>query len=316
MILFNHIAGAGKAPRRLSGGNSGFTLIELLVVIAIIAILAALLLPALTKAKQQAQSIKCMSNSRQIMIGWRMYADDNGDLLPPNDYPYLTQYYLNGNDYEMKNWVVGTMAQAIDVKEGQYELTCTNTCLSYYVPNYLVYQCPADQYNDPNAAGLVHPRSYSMNSAVGTTWNQFYANGTPGIGAAVEGGWLTGASYVNGQSIYKTYGKTSDFTKPGPANTWVIMDENSYSINDGSLAISAVAAPGETYLIDYPSGNHNTAAGIAFADGHSLIHKWVDRRTYSPQGVIQAGRGSTSSTTQSPDNQDCFWLAPLTSALP
>ena len=59
-------------------------------VIAIIAILAALLLPALAKAKQKAQAMGCMSNTRQLMLCWKIYADDNGDLLAPNDYPYTT----------------------------------------------------------------------------------------------------------------------------------------------------------------------------------------------------------------------------------
>jgi prepilin-type N-terminal cleavage/methylation domain-containing protein len=315
MIIQLHPCGAVE-PSRSRPRVRAFTLIELLVVIAIIAILAALLLPALAKAKQQAQSVQCMSNARQIMIGWRMYADDNGDLLPPNDYPYEKPYYTSSSDWPyMKNWVVGTMAVGIDARTSS-ELTCSNTALSYYVPNAQVYHCPADQYVDPNSGG-VHVRSYSMNSAVGTTWWANHDNGTPGIGAPVEGGWLTGVNYVNGQSIYLTYGKTSSFTKPGPAQTWVIMDENPFSINDGSLAVSAAAAPGATYLIDWPSGNHNAAAGMAFADGHALIHKWLDPRTYTPQGVIQAGEGSTQSTKEQPtDNQDCFYLAPITSALP
>jgi prepilin-type processing-associated H-X9-DG protein len=92
------------------------------------------------------------------------------------------------------------------------------------------------------------------------------------------------------------------------------MDENPYSINDGSLAISAAASPGATYLIDFPAGNHNQAAGISFVDGHSIIHKWTDSRTYTPQGILQPGMGSTTATRQSPDDQDCFYLARITSA--
>src|SRR5207245_649618 len=63
-------------------GKAGFTLIELLVVIAIIAILAAMLLPALARSKAKAQGVLCMSNHRQLMLAWRMYADDNQDRIP------------------------------------------------------------------------------------------------------------------------------------------------------------------------------------------------------------------------------------------
>jgi prepilin-type N-terminal cleavage/methylation domain-containing protein len=314
---------AGQKNERWTGG---FTLIELLVVIAIIAILAALLLPALSQAKQRAQATGCMSNSKQIMTGWRLYTDDNNDILPPNDYPYLTTYATAGvtAQAKMKNWVVGTMAQPADSKDlpnniGKSELLDPNTVLSPYIPSRSIWHCLADNYIDP-ASKDVHVRSYSMNSAVGTIFNSSQAMGggdARPVGAPVLGGWLLGSAYNTSQLSYYCYGTGSSFTYPGPSDTFVIADENPYTINDGSMAIPAVALPGQTYLVDYPSGNHGASAGLAFADGHSIVHRWQDPRTYNPllaDPTLQPGRGSQSSTKQSPDDQDCFYLAGIASA--
>ena len=303
---------------------SGFTLIELLVVIAIIAILAAMLLPALTLAKQKAFSISCMSNTKQILLGWKIYADDNNDFLAPNDSPYLTAYYGNTAAVQanMKNWIVGTMAKGVDAGDAPYtsggvsELVDPNSVLAPYVPSRAVYHCPSDNYVDTYAGNRVHVRSYSMNSAVGTIFGSSTARGGSDprpVGAAVGGGWLLGASYNGNQTTYLTYGKTSAFTRPGPSDTWVIMDENPRTINDGSFAVSAAVGPGVTYLIDYPTGLHGGSGGLAFADGHSVVHKWKSKGTYSP---VLSGQGNIlqGPSLQKPDNVDCFYLAPLTSA--
>jgi prepilin-type processing-associated H-X9-DG protein len=297
------------------------------VVIVTVAVLAMVLLPALAGTKPNSQSFQCVENERQLVLGWQMYAEDNNDLLAPNDYPYTTAYASPPNPIstqpKMKNWVVGTMAMSFDAGDlpalnGKSELLDPNTLLSPYVTNRAVYHCPADNYVDNNAGNHIHVRSYSMNSAVGTLfWSSSSGNGgptAPPAGTPVGGGWLGGASYNDKQTAWRTYSKMSSFTQPGPANTFVITDENPYSINDGSIAFPAAATPGNTSLVDFPSANHNGAAGISFADGHVLVHKWQDARTCFPDSIILPGRGSSISTKQAPDNPDCFYLASITSA--
>jgi prepilin-type N-terminal cleavage/methylation domain-containing protein len=305
----------GHLVSKFEGSAKGFTLVELLAVLAVIAVLALMLLPAIAGTKPNSQAFRCLSNQKQITLAWLMYAEDNRDILPPNDYPFTTEYFTQnaGTKARLKDWVVGTMAQPIDSAKSS-EFTDPNSLLSGYVTNPVVYRCPADNYIDPYSH-MLHARSYSMNSAVGSVWNTFYANGSPAIGSPVLGGWLPGTAYNGNQTTWLTYGKTSSFTRPGPASTFLLMDENPYFINDGSIAIPAAAAPGATYIIDFPAGNHDGGACISFADGHAIVHKWLDLRTVDPQSLVQSGQGGASSTLQTPDNPDCFYLAPITSAL-
>ncbi len=128
-------------PQKADSRNGGFTLIELLVVIAIIAILAALLLPALGRAKQKAYGVQCMSNTRQIMLAWRMYSDDNHDLLPPNDFPWKPQTARKG---AVKNWVFGSMLVPLDQNSWQILVDPNLTLLALYNTHYATYKCPAD----------------------------------------------------------------------------------------------------------------------------------------------------------------------------
>jgi prepilin-type N-terminal cleavage/methylation domain-containing protein/prepilin-type processing-associated H-X9-DG protein len=304
--------------------NSAFTLIELLVVIAIIAILAAMLLPALTKAKQRAQGIQCMNDARQIMLCWRMYSEDNTDVLPPNDYPYDKGGTRDGS---LKCWVFGSMAVNIDILYGDQggllpavpgvnnELVGMSpqlSCLASYNQNPLLYKCPADV---TLCQGKPRPRSVSMNSCVGTRWYSAGLGGGykayPGAfqGEEVGGGWSTG-TYHDPNGEYRCFGKITSFTSPGPSDTWVIMDENPYTINDPLMAIPMVPK-----IVDWPANYHGGSVGISFADGHSELHKWVDdfARAVPPGVDPNSQNGFTVSTHDaSADSQDLAWIQPRT----
>ena len=291
--------------------NGGFTLIELLVVVAIIAILAALLLPALGRAKQKAYGVQCMSNTRQIMLAWRMYADDNQDILPPNDYPFTTGAPRDGS---FMSWVFGSMTVPLDMFNDTLLVNRKLSSLALYNSQPGIYKCPADNSMRQNKPRV---RSVSMNGAVGTRWwSAGYGTGCPNPktatkppGGPIGGGWLSGATYSDPDANYLTYGKMSRIMRPSPSDLWIIMDENPDSINDPVLCISM-----GSILIDFPARYHAGAAGISFADGHSEVHKWVDDYAQVVPPNPNSGQPGQPAQQPVPPSRDSAWIQPRTSA--
>jgi prepilin-type N-terminal cleavage/methylation domain-containing protein/prepilin-type processing-associated H-X9-DG protein len=255
---------AKKPSKDIPTAKGAFTLVELLTVVAIIGVLAAILLPALSRARERSRGVFCLNNTRQLALAWRLYADDHDNALPYNLCMNSSSVRTNSN------WVNNVMTW--DLSSDNTNLnTITGAGLGVYVAGLTgIFHCPSDQALSAvqQAAGWTQRiRSYSMNAMVGNA----------------------GAYSVNGYNLnnpnYRQFFKMDQI--PLPTEIFVFLDEHPNSIDDGSFLDTdssssgyyGMSSVGVSEWVDLPASYHNRSASFSFADGHADAHRWQKSST-------------------------------------
>lgn len=257
--------------------ETGFTLVELLVVIAIIAVLAALLVPALSKAKGAAYRAQCIGAQRQLFLAASLYAGDSNDAIVANGHgdpenPETPRTWVAGDSH----FLVGTYTNTHYLTDSRY------ASFAPYLPTAAIYKCPADRavLSRSGAKAIPQVRSYAMNAYMG--WAEDEAELTPG---------------------YRIFRKQSDLDVDSPSRFFLFTESHPNSI---CMPAFVTYQPGGEVdgFFHYPSSLHNNAGVVTFADGHVETHRWVDART---RKKVVSG-GVLAHWDRSPGNVDVAWL--------
>ncbi len=261
--------------------RAGFTLIELLVVIAIIGVLAALLLPALSKAKQAGLSTQCLSNIRQLQMAFHLYTEDHNGWFPPNNETNFGDDWYYFHPINRPAWVQGYMDYKPEngFNTNNAVLLAEGT-VGAYLQNATVFRCPADKsYVESPLGKFNRVRSVSMNKVIG-----------------IKVGGMGNQYHQKYETIRQ------------PSRIFVLAEEHEDSIDDGSMLVTQRFPNGLVTqgFPNLPASRHGGRCSFSFADGHVESKKWIDPRTII---VPRRQKWEPGYGYLMPNNPDVGWLA-------